>query len=409
VSTPLDFAALYRAEARPVLATLIRLLGGFDLAEEALHDAWLAALDQWPRDGVPKNPRAWLVSTGRFKAIDKLRRKVRFDAAQSELVLQMEAAADAADAEAEPIADDQLRLIFTCCHPALAPDAQVALTLREIGGLTTEDIAAAYLVPPPTIAQRIVRAKSKIRDARIPYVVPEPHELSDRIETVLQVIYLIFNAGYSAPSGATAIRADLCLEAIRLARLLTSLVDEPDAFGLLALMLLNDARRPARTTPSGDLVPLADQDRALWNHAQIAEGATLVRRAFRTGRLGAYSLQAAIAAEHGTSPTSAQTDWAQIVTYYDLLLRLEPSAVVELNRAVALGLRDGPQHGLDLVDAILARGDLRDYHLAHATRADFLTRLSRIDDAKAAYQTALSLARQAPEIRFLTMRLEALG
>jgi RNA polymerase sigma-70 factor (ECF subfamily) len=311
--------------------------------------------------------------------------------------------------ELQAIADDQLRLIFTCCHPALAPDAQVALTLREIGGLTTEDIAAAYLVPPPTIAQRIVRAKAKIRDAHIPYAVPGPDELPDRLETVLQVIYLIFNAGYSAPFGAAAIRADLCAEAIRLARLLTGLIDEPDAFGLMALMLLNDARRPARLTPAGDLVLLADQDRALWNHQQIAEGAALARRAFRDGRAGAYSLQAAIAAEHGQSATAAQTDWPQIVFYYDLLLRLEPSAIIELNGAVAIDRTEGPAAALALVDAILARGDLLDYHLAHATRADLLVRLDRRDEAKAAYRTALGLARQEAEIRFLGKRLDALG
>ena len=400
--------AIYRAEAPRVLATLIRLLGGFDRAEEALHDAAIAALDQWPRQGIPANPRAWLVSAGRFKAIDRIRRDVRFDAVSAQLVQQLELAGLPDDTDAPTIADDQLRLIFTCCHPALSPDAQVALTLREIGGLTTEDIAAAYLVPSATIAQRIVRAKAKIRDAHIPYAVPEPADLPDRLETVLQVIYLIFNAGYSASHGDVAIRADLCAEAIRLGHLLVGLVDEPDAFGLLALMLLNDARRPARVDASGNLVPLTEQDRHLWNHTQIAEGAALVQRAIRDRRIGAYSLQAAIAAAHGQSPSSAATNWGQIVLYYDLLLRLEPSAIVELNRAVAVGMRDGPEAGLILTDTILARGELSDYHLAYATRADFLAKLDRPAEAASAYRQALDLARQEPERRFLQQRLDAL-
>ncbi|KKB85062.1 RNA polymerase subunit sigma-24 [Devosia limi DSM 17137] len=401
--------AIYRAEAPRVLATLIRLLDGFDRAEEALHDAAIAALDQWPRQGIPANPRAWLVSAGRFKAIDRIRRDVRFDAVSAQLVQQLELATLPDDTDTPAIADDQLRLIFTCCHPALSPDAQVALTLREIAGLTTEDIAAAYLVPSATIAQRIVRAKAKIRDAGIPYTVPEPADLPDRIEAVLQVLYLIFNAGYSAGQGDTAIRADLCAEAIRLCRLLVGLVDEPEAFGLLALMLLNDARRPARLDASGDLVPLTEQDRSRWHHAQIAEGAALVQRAIRDRRIGAYSLQAAIAAAHSQSPNSAATNWAQIVLYYDLLLRLEPSDIIALNRAVAVGMRDGPQAGLALADAILASGDLDDYHLAHATRADFLARLNRPDEAAAAYRLALELTRQAPERRFLQKRLDALS
>ncbi|MEO5807058.1 RNA polymerase sigma factor [Devosia sp.] len=406
MATAADIEAIYRTEARPALATLIRLLGGFDLAEEALHDAWLAALAQWPRDGIPTNPRSWLISTGRFKAIDKLRRKGRFEQAQPELMHQAELAMEPEVVETDhSIADDQLRLIFVCCHPALAPDAQVALTLREVGGLTTEDIAAAYFSPAPTIAQRIVRAKAKIRDANIPYVVPEPAEFEDRLEAVLQVIYLIFNAGYSAASGASAIRADLCAEAIRLARLLTDLVTVPEADGLLALLLLTDARRAARLTPSGDLIALPDQDRSLWDHEQIGEGVGRVRHIFRHRRFGAYALQAAIAAEHGLARTADATNWAQIVVFYDLLLRLDASAIVELNRAVAVSMRDGPQPALVLVDAILSRGELADYHLAHATRADLLAKLGRTAEAKAAYEIALGLARQEPEIRFLKSKL----
>lgn len=404
-----DIEAIYRREGRAVLATLIRLLGGFDAAEEALHDAWLAALAQWPRDGIPKNPRAWLISAGRFKAIDKIRRSARFDRSQDELVRQIEAVQDEPDVDAETIVDDQLRLIFTCCHPALAPDAQIALTLREIGGLTTEDIASAYFTSAPTIAQRIVRAKAKIRDAKIPYEVPTARELPDRMEAVLHVLYLIFNAGYSAASGTAAIRADLCLEAIRLVRLLIALVPEPEAEGLLALMLINDARRAARTTADGDLIPLAEQDRSRWNHAQIADGIGLVDHIFRQRRFGAYALQAAIAAEHGKAQTAAATNWAQIVVYYDLLLRLEASAIIALNRAVAIAMRDGPAAGLAIVDTILANGDLVDYHLTHASRADWLTRLGRTEEARAAYVQAIALTQQQPELRFLQRRLDELG
>lgn len=404
-----DFDAIYRAEARPVLATLIRLLGGFDLAEEALHDAWLAALDQWPREGVPRNPRSWLVSAGRFKAIDKLRRKARFDRSQDELVLRMETLDEPFDEEPQTIADDQLRLIFTCCHPALAPDAQVALTLREIGGLTTEDIAAAYLSKPTTIAQRIVRAKAKIRDARIPYEVPEPAELPDRLETVLHVLYLIFNAGYAAPSGPTPLRTDLSAEAIRLTRLVNGLIDEPEARGLLALMLLNDARRDARLDAEGELVPLDEQDRTRWNRAQIEEGSALVDRIFSDRRLGAYSIQAAIAAVHGQSTTAAATDWRRIVSLYDLLLRLEPSPIVQLNRAVAVGMAEGPEAGMAVVDGLVAEGSLAEFHLLHATRADLLRRAGRVAEARQAYGEAIALSRQEAETRFLQRRMDGLG
>ena len=404
----LDFDAIYRAEARPVLATLIRLLGGFDLAEEALHDAWLAALDQWPREGVPRNPRSWLVSTGRFKAIDKLRRKARFARTQDDLLLLMEEAEEPPDEEPQSIADDQLRLIFTCCHPALAPDAQVALTLREIGGLTTEDIASAYLTKPTTIAQRIVRAKAKIRDARIPYEVPGPAELPDRLETVLHVLYLIFNAGYSAPSGPTPLRTDLSAEAIRLTRLINDLIVEPEARGLLALMLLNDARRDARVDAVGDLVPLDEQDRARWHKAQIDEGTALVDAIFAERRLGAYSIQAAIAAEHSRSATPGTTDWARIVVFYDLLLRLEPSPIVELNRAVAVAMAQGPVAGLAIINGLVAGGSLAEFHLLHATRADLLRRAGRAEEARNAYMVAIALSRQEAERRFLRRRLDGL-
>ena len=390
--------AVYRAEAPRVLATLIRLLGSFDRGEEALHDAWLAALDSWPRSGVPANPRAWLVSAGRFKAIDRIRREARFNAATDQLTQQIELAALPEDDDAPAIADDQLRLIFTCCHPALAPDAQVALTLREICGLTTEEIAAAYLSKPVTIAQRIVRAKAKIRDAGIPYVVPGPEELPERIETVLQVIYLVFNEGYLASSGASALRTDLCAEAIRLARLLSTLIDEPEVKGLLALMLLHDARRPARLA-DGDIVPLDEQDRSLWNQAQLTEGQALVRRVL-AGRFSLYSIQAAIAAAH--TPTGS--DWARIVTLYDLLLRVDPSPIVELNRAVAVAMRDGPEAGLALVDGL----ELGDYRLWHAARADLLRRLGRAAEARSAYLLALELTTQDAERRFLERRLAEL-
>jgi RNA polymerase sigma-70 factor, ECF subfamily len=392
--------AVYRAEAPRVLATLIRLLGGFDRAEEALHDAWLAALDSWPQRGVPANPRAWLVSAGRFKAIDRIRREARFNAASEELERQIELAGEPEDEDAPTIADDQLRLIFTCCHPALAPDAQVALTLREVCGLTTEEIAAAYLAKPVAIAQRIVRAKGKIRDARIPYVVPEPDELPERIESVLQVIYLVFNEGYLASSGNHALRTDLCLEAIRLARLLSTLIDEPEVKGLLALMLLHDARRSARVA-NGEIVPLEEQDRALWNSAQIAEGQALVRQVL-AGHFSLYSVQAAIAACHGPEGS----DWPRIVGFYDMLVRIDPSPIVALNRAVAIAMRDGPAAGLQLVEG-LADG-LTDYRLWHAARADLLRRLGRVDEARAAYESALALTLQDAERRFIERRLAEL-
>lgn len=397
--------AVYRAESRRVFATLVRLLGDFDAAEEALHEAFRAALEQWPREGIPANPRAWLVSTGRFKAIDGIRRNARIDALDDEAAANI-AAPDAPDQE--DIGDDRLRLIFTCCHPALAPDAQVALTLREVCGLTTEEIAHAYLTAAPTLAQRIVRAKNKIRDAKIPYRVPESGELAQRLDSVLRVIYLVFNEGYAASSGTALIRHDLSGEAIRLARLVVELLPEPEAMGLLALMLLHESRRAARTTAGGDLILLEDQDRSAWNRGMIAEGSALVERALATRRIGPYLLQAAISAVHAGAPSAAATDWTEIVGLYDLLLRLEPSPVVELNRAVAVAMRDGPAAGLALVDALLARGELEDYRLAHAARADFCRRLGRNAEARAAYQRALALTRQAPERRFLERRLAAL-
>jgi RNA polymerase sigma-70 factor, ECF subfamily len=399
---------VYRTESRRVLATLIRLLGDFDLAEEALHEAFAAAVERWPRDGLPANPRAWLVSAGRFKAIDSLRRRARFDA-----LIEGSSPADAAIEdpvtwESEDVEDDRLRLIFTCCHPALPPDAQVALTLREVCGLTTEEIAHAFLTPAPTLAQRIVRAKAKIRDARIPYQVPTHAELPDRLDAVLRVVYLVFNEGYAASTGASLTRHDLSGEAIRLGRLLVDLLPEPEAVGLLALMLLHDSRRAARTSPAGDLVLLDDQDRSLWSRAQITEGVALVERALASRRFGPYTLQAAIAAVHAQAPTAVATDWAQIVALYDLLVRADPSPVVELNRAVAVAMRDGPLAGLTLIDAILARGELGDYHLAHSARADLCRRLGRTVDARAAYQRALGLTRQAPVRRFLERRLDEL-
>ena len=402
---------IYRTDSRRVFATLIRLLGDFDLAEEALHDAFASALKQWPDEGVPENPRAWLVSTGRFKAIDSMRRRARFDASLGELTERLDARTTAAATEnnSDGVEDDRLRLIFTCCHPALAPEAQVALTLREVCGLTTEAIASAFLVTPATLAQRIVRAKSKIRDAGIPYDVPSREDLPERMETVLQVVYLVFNEGYSASSGESLTRPDLSGEAIRLGRLLVELLPESEVVGLLALMLLHESRRAARTSPTGELILLDHQDRALWNRKQIDEGQTLVARAMSSESIGAYSIQAAIAAVHSDAAAPEATDWTQIVALYDVLTRAVPSPVVELNRAVAVAMRDGPEIGLVEVDAILDRGDLADYHLAHAARADLCRRLGRTDDARAAYQQALELTRQEPERRFLERRLAELG
>lgn len=398
--------AIYRCESRSVLATLIRLLGDFDLAEEALHEAFRAALEKWGTDGVPASPRAWLVSAGRFKAIDSLRRQSR-QVALDPMVHDV-AIEDAPLVDAESVADDRLRLIFTCCHPALAPDAQVALTLREVCGLTTEEIAAAFLTPAPTLAQRIVRAKGKIRDARIPYEVPETTQLPQRLDAVLRVIYLVFNEGYAASSGATLTRTDLSAEAIRLGRLLHELLPDPEVSGLLALLLLHDARRAARTNADGEIVLLEDQDRALWNREQIDEGVALVERAFASRQFGPYTLQAAIAALHAQAPDVVVTDWGEIVGLYDALLKIEPSPIVALNRAVAVSMRDGPQAGLEQVDAILADGTLSDYHLTHAARADFCRRLGRAREAREAYERALALANQEAEQRFLRKRLAEL-
>jgi RNA polymerase sigma-70 factor (ECF subfamily) len=398
--------AVYRAESRPVLATLIRLLGDFDLAEEALHEAFRAALEQWPDKGFPENPRAWLVSAGRFKAIDTIRRQRRFE--PLDLDAHDTATDDATTVETESVGDDQLRLIFTCCHPALAADAQVALTLREVCALTTEEIAAAFLTPAPTLAQRIVRAKGKIRDARIPYEVPAAAELAERLDSVLRVIYLVFNEGYGASAGAELTRHDLSAEAIRLGRLLVELMPEPEAIGLLGLMLLQDSRRIARTSAVGDLILLEEQDRSLWNREQIDEGAALVTRAIISRRFGSYTVQAAIAGVHAEAANAAATDWNEIVGLYDLLLRMQPSPVIELNRAVAVAMRDGATAGLALVDALLARGELADYRFAHAVRADFCRRLGQTADARAAYEAALELTRQEAERRFLQRRLTEL-
>ena len=401
--------AVYRADSRRVLATLIRLLGDFDLAEEAMHDAFTVAMEQWSRDGVPANPRAWLVSTGRFKTIDGMRKRARFDASLNEIAERLAAEArDTGGHDEESVDDDRLRLIFTCCHPALTPDAQAALTLREVCGLTTEEIASAFFIAPSTVAQRIVRAKGKIRDAGIPYQVPSLADLPDRLDTVLHVVYLVFNEGYFASSGESLMRHDLSGEAIRLGRLLIELLPEPEAIGLLALMLLHESRRAARTTTDGQIVLLADQDRLLWNRDQIAEGSLLVERALSSRRIGPYTLQAAIAAVHAGAPSADATDWVQIAGLYDVLVRADPSPVVELNRAAAVAMRDGPQAGLTLVDAILDRGDLADYHLAHAARADLCRRLRKTEEARASYQRALSLTRQEPERRFLERRLSEL-
>ena len=402
--------AVYQSESRRVLATLIRLLGDFDVAEEAMHEAFRAALEQWPKDGVPASPRAWLVSAGRFKAIDGLRRQKRFDSLDEEGHQADVAVTDsAAWADPESVEDDRLRLIFTCCHPALAFDAQVALTLREVCGLTTEEIGRAFITPAPTLAQRIVRAKAKIRDARIPYQVPEPAELPERLEAVLRVVYLVFNEGYSASSGAALTRHDLSAEAIRLGRLVVELLPAPEAVGLLALMLLQESHRAARTTPSGEIILLDDQDRSLWNQEQIAEGSRLVRTALESRRFGPYTLQAAIAAVHAEAPTAAATDWAEIVGLYDALLRLDNSPVIELNRSVALAMRDGPAAGLAAIDEIVARGELRDYRLVHAARAEFCRRLGRTAEALTAYKKALALCRQEPERRFLERRIAEIG
>jgi RNA polymerase sigma-70 factor (ECF subfamily) len=401
--------AVYEAESRRVLATLIRLLGDFDAAEEALQDAFRAALEQWPVDGVPANPRAWLVSAGRFKAIDAMRRRKRFDPLDEHQSALDRAAEDpAAWTEPEVVEDDRLRLIFTCCHPALSIEARLALTLREVCGLTTEEIARGFLTPAPTLAQRIVRAKAKSRDARIPYQVPTAAELPDRLDAVLRVIYLVFTEGYSASSGASLTRHDLSTEAIRLGRLLVALLPEPEALGLLALMLIHESRREARASDTGEIVLLEDQDRLQWNREQIAEGTTLLQRALGTGRIGPYMLQAAIAAAHAEAPSFAETDWNEIVGLYDLLLGLDPSPVIDLNRAVAVAMRDGPEAGLSHVDAILGRGELRDYRLSHAARADLLRRLGRGPEAAEAYRRALALTRQEPERRFLERRLAGL-
>ena len=398
---------VYREDSRRILATLIRLLGDFDLAEEALHEAFFVAVDRWQRDGVPDNPRTWLVSTGRFKAIDVLRRRARFKASQPLLLAQLDEL-EQADWSGEDVEDDRLRLIFTCCHPALAADAQVPLTLREVCDLTTEEIARAFLSAPAAIAQRIVRAKAKIRDAKIPYQVPTLNELPERLDSVLRVIYLVFNEGYSASVGAELTREDLTREAIRLGRLLMELLPEPEVMGLLALMLLHESRRPARTSPSGGLVLLDDQDRSLWDAGLMAEGCALVERALSTRRFGPYCLQAAIAAVHAEAPSAAETDWQQIVGLYDVLLRAVPSPVIELNRAVAVAKRDGALAGLLLVEGILARGELQDYHLAHSARAEFCRQLGRVEQARAAYQRALELTRQEPERRFIRARIMAL-
>lgn len=399
--------AIYRSDSRRVLATLIRLLGDFDLAEEALHDAFATAVEQWAEKGIPASPRAWLISTGRFKAIDRLRKSTRFESDDASALERLEAT-PTPEQDEDAVEDDRLRLIFTCCHPALSPDAQIALTLREVCGLTTEEVAHAFLTPPPTLAQRIVRAKSKIRDARIPYEIPSRSDLPARLDSVLHVIYLVFNEGYLASSGESLTRADISGEAIRLGRLLVELMPEPEAMGLLALMLLHESRRSSRASPSGEMILLEDQDRSQWDRAQIEEGVDLVERALTSHRFGPYTLQAAIAAVHAEASSARATDWPQIVGLYDVLLRTDPSPVIELNRAAAIAMRDGPEAGLALIDAILVRGDLTDYHLAHAARGDLCRRLGRAVEAIAAYERALVLSTQEPERRFIGRRLEEL-
>jgi RNA polymerase sigma-70 factor, ECF subfamily len=400
--------AIYRTESRRVFATLIRSIGDFDLAEEALHEAFSAAVTQWQRDGIPANPRSWLISAGRFKAIDTIRRRTRFDSFLPEIAPSIDTL-DPNLQDTEDVEDDRLRLIFTCCHPALSPEAQVALTLREVCGLTTEEIASAFLLAPTTLAQRLVRAKTKIRTARIPYQVPEIADLPDRLDAVLQVIYLVFNEGYAASSGTSLTRADLAAEAIRLGRLVMELLPDAEVMGLLALMLLQESRRTARTSATGDILLLEEQDRSLWNREPIAEGIELIHRSLSSQQFGSYTLQAAIAAIHAEAPNAATTDWAQIVALYDVLMRVDRSPIVELNRAVAVAMRDGYLAGLQAIDEILARGDLADYHLAHAARADLCRRLGRIDDARGSYQQALALVKQEPERRFLLRRLGELG
>jgi RNA polymerase sigma-70 factor, ECF subfamily len=401
--------AVYREESRRALATLIRLLGDFDLAEEALQDAFVAAAEQWPRDGIPANPRAWLVSTGRFRAIDRLRRRARFDAALQKLAAQLDESDERLPERDDEIADDRLRLIFTCCHPAIAPDGQVAMALREVCGLTTEEIARAFLTTPVAVAQRIVRAKARIRTARIPYQLPAPAQMHDRLETVLNVVYLVFTEGYAASSGGDLVRPDLTDEAIRLGQLVVELLPDPEALGLLALMLIQDSRRAARASTAGDPILLAEQDRSLWNREKIAEGVSLVERAFAGGEVGTFAIQAAIAGVHAAASSSEQTDWARIVEFYGLLLQADPSPIVELNRAVAIAMRDGPAEGLVLIDEILDRGELNDYHLAHAARADLLCRDGRLEEARVAYERALVLTLQDSERRFVQRRLAELS